>query len=120
MKAYIQDVLTAPDVYAAIADPRRRAIIDLLATGDAHPVGSLVDALRLSQPAVSKHLAVLRKVGLVTVEKAGQHRLYRLNAQELQAVHAWITTFEHFWTHQISRIKERAERLARARHPRTT
>jgi len=103
----------APNIYTAIAEPRRRAILELLATGT-HPVGSIVEALHLPQPAVSKHLAILRKVNLVTVEKAGQHRLYRLNAQELQPVHAWIATFERFWTHQLSRIKQRAERLARA------
>ncbi|MCC6677104.1 MAG: winged helix-turn-helix transcriptional regulator [Phycisphaerales bacterium] len=101
------------DIFTAIAQPDRRAILELLATGT-HPVGSIVEALQLPQPAVSKHLAILRKVNLVTVEKSGQHRLYRLNPQELQAVHAWIQTFERFWSHQVSRIKERAERLARA------
>lgn len=105
----------APDLYTAIAQPDRRAILDLLASGT-HPVGSIVDALKLPQPTVSKHLAVLRKVNLVTVEKAGQHRLYHLNARELKAVHAWIITFERFWAHQLDRIKARAEQLARARH----
>jgi len=100
---------TTTDVFNAIAEPRRRAIIDLFADGRARPVGELVDSLRLPQPAVSKHLGVLRKVGIVSVAKQGQLRLYRLNAQELKPVHDWVKTYERFWTHQLDRIKERAE-----------
>jgi DNA-binding transcriptional ArsR family regulator len=66
----------------------------------------------MPQPAVSKHLGVLRKVGVVTVVKRGQHRMYRLNAAELKPLHDWVKTFEKYWTHQISRIKERAEQKA--------
>jgi DNA-binding transcriptional ArsR family regulator len=61
---------------------------------------------------VSKHLGVLRKVGVVTVVKRGQHRMYRLHAEELKAVHDWVKTFERYWSDQIGRIKERAERKA--------
>jgi DNA-binding transcriptional ArsR family regulator len=104
---------TTSDVFNAIAEPRRREIIDVLAGGRRRAVGDLVEQLRLPQPAVSKHLGVLRKVGLVSVSKEGQRRLYRLNPEELKPVHAWVTTFERYWTHQLDRIKERAERKAR-------
>ena len=70
----------------------------------------MVKVLRIPQPAVSKHLGVLRQVGIVSVSKHGRHRLYRLNAQELKPVHDWVKTYERFWTHQLDRIKERAER----------
>jgi DNA-binding transcriptional ArsR family regulator len=104
---------TTSDVFNAIAEPRRRQIIDALSDGRARPVGEIVAVLRLPQPAVSKHLAVLRAVGLLTVDKDGQHRLYRLNAKELKPVHDWVINFERYWTHQLDRIKERAERRAR-------
>jgi DNA-binding transcriptional ArsR family regulator len=104
---------TTADVFNAIAEPRRRDIIDLLGGGKPRAVGELVVILRLPQPAVSKHLAVLRKVGLVTVAKDGQHRLYQLNPRELKPVHDWVKNFERYWGHQLDRIKERAERKAR-------
>ena len=112
---------TTTDAFNAIAEPRRRQIIELLAEGGpagggrVYAVGELVETLGLAQPAVSKHLGVLRKVGLVTVSKEGQRRLYRLNPQELKTVYEWLKQFERFWTHQLSRIKDRAERLARER-----
>lgn len=106
---------TTADVFNAIAEPRRRAIIGLLAGGDEYAVGTLVRALRIRQPAVSKHLGVLRKVGIVSVSKHGQQRLYRLNAQELKPVHDWVKMFERFWSDQLHRIKDRAERRATER-----
>ena len=108
---------TTADVFNAIAEPRRRDIIDLLAGGKPRAVGELVVTLRIPQPAVSKHLAVLRPVGLVSVSKEGQHRLYQLVPQELKAVHDWVKTFERYWGHQLDRIKERAERKAREESP---
>jgi DNA-binding transcriptional ArsR family regulator len=101
---------TTTDVFNAIAEPRRRQIIDVLVDGRAHAVGEVVERLRIPQPAVSKHLGVLRKVGIVSVSKHGQHRLYRLNAKELKPVHDWVKTYERYWGHQLDRIKERAER----------
>ena len=101
---------TTSDVFNAIAEPRRRELIDLLVKGKEHAVGELVLRLHMPQPAVSKHLGVLRKVGVVTVSKRGQLRLYRLNAKELKPVHDWVKTYEHFWTHQLDQIRERAER----------
>jgi DNA-binding transcriptional ArsR family regulator len=106
---------TTADVFNAIAEPRRRAIIGILAGGEAYAVGTLVRTLRIRQPAVSKHLGVLRKVGVVSVSKHGQQRLYRLNAEELKPVHDWVKTFERFWSHQLHRIKERAEQKALGR-----
>lgn len=108
---------TTSDVFNAIAEPRRREIIEFLRGGREHAVGELVDRLRLPQPAVSKHLGVLRKVGLVTVEQRGPRRLYRLNAKELKTVHDWVKTFEQYWAAQIDRIKARAERKAREQSP---
>jgi DNA-binding transcriptional ArsR family regulator len=104
---------TTSDVFNAIAEPRRREIVDLLAMGAHRDVTELVLKLGLPQPAVSKHLGVLRKVGLVAVHKAGQRRLYRLNPQELKPVHDWIHNFERFWTDQLASIKEAAELKAK-------
>src|ERR1044072_44060 len=104
---------TTSDVFNAIAEPRRRRIIDLLAAGGDRPGGGLGRTLRLAQPAVSKHLHVLRRVRLVCVTKRGRRRLYRLNPQELKPVHDWVKTYERFWSQQLDRIKQRAERKAR-------
>jgi DNA-binding transcriptional ArsR family regulator len=101
---------TTTDAFNAIAEPRRRAIIDMLVDGRGHAVGEVVERLQMPQPTVSKHLGVLRKVGIVSVNKHGRRRLYRLNAKELKPVHDWVNTYEHFWTHQLDRVKERAER----------
>jgi DNA-binding transcriptional ArsR family regulator len=106
---------TTSDVFNAIAEPRRREIVDLLAFGAERDVTELVLKLGLPQPAVSKHLGVLRKVGLVAVHKAGQRRLYRLQPQELKPVHDWIQNFERFWTDQLASIKEAAEQKAKQR-----
>jgi len=103
---------TTTDVFNAIAEPRRRQIVELLAVGGAHAVRTLVDRLRIGQPAVSKHLGVLRKVGVVSAKKHGQQRMYELNAGELKTVHDWSKQFERMWTHQLGRIKARAERMA--------
>jgi DNA-binding transcriptional ArsR family regulator len=104
---------TTSDVFNAIAEPRRREIVDLLGLGAERDVTELVLKLGLPQPAVSKHLGVLRKVGVVDVHKAGQRRLYRLNPKELKPVHDWIQNFERFWTDQLASIKEAAELKAK-------
>jgi len=109
---------TTTDAFNAIAEPRRRAIIDVLGDGRPHAVGEVVERLQIPQPAVSKHLAVLRKVGLVSVSRNGQLRLYRLSARELRPVHDWVNTYERFWTQQLDRIKERAERKVSERSAR--
>lgn len=107
---------TTTDVFNAIAEPRRRELIDALVDGREHAVGDMVQALGIPQPAVSKHLSVLRKVGIVSVTKQGQLRLYRLNPAQLKPVHDWVKTYERFWTHHLDRIKERAERKEQSAH----
>lgn len=106
---------TTADVFNAIAEPRRRQIIELLARRGTLAVGALVASLGLAQPAVSKHLAVLREVGVVSVTRQGQQRLYRLEAKQLKPVHDWASRFESMWSRQLDRIKARAERAARER-----
>ena len=95
-----------------MAEPRRREIIALLSNGKEWAVNDVVVRMRMAQPAVSKHLGVLRKVGVVTTVKRGQHRMYRLEAAKLKPIHDWVKMFERYWTDQISRIKERAEQKA--------
>jgi DNA-binding transcriptional ArsR family regulator len=104
---------TTSDVFNAIAEPRRRAIVDLLAFGAEHDVTEIVVKLGLPQPAVSKHLGVLRKVGVVAVHKDGQRRVYRLKPEELKPVHDWIQNFEQFWTGHLDSIKQAAEQKAK-------
>src|SRR3954451_2470870 len=105
---------TTSDVFNAVAEPRGREILDLLAQGE-RPVGDVVVAMGLTQPQVSKHLRVLREVGLVSVRGEGQRRLYRLNADRLKPIHEWVRNFERFWDHKLDRIKQRAERMASER-----
>lgn len=100
------------DVFAAIAEPRRREVIAVLSNGQEYPVNEIVFRMKMAQPAVSKHLGALRKAGVVTMVKRGQHRMYRLNAEGLKPVHDWVKVFERYWTHQVDQIKERAERKA--------
>ena len=102
----------AADVFRAIAEPRRREVIALLSDGEAHAVNDIVLRMKIAQPGVSKHLGALRKAGVVTVIKRGQHRLYRLEPQSLKPVHDWVSGYERYWTHQLDQIKHRAERKA--------
>jgi DNA-binding transcriptional ArsR family regulator len=106
---------TTADVFNAIAEPRRRQIIDLLARRGALAVGAMVAALGLPQPTISKHLGVLRQVGVASVTRQGKQRLYHLEARKLKPVHDWVKSFEQLWSHQLDRIKERAEQRARQR-----
>ena len=99
---------TTSDAFNAVAEPRRREILNYLALQE-RPVGEIVDALEMEQPSVSKHLRVLREVGLVNVRRDGRRMLYRTNAEAIRPLHEWTETFERFWRHQLSRIKERAE-----------
>lgn len=100
------------DVFSAIAEPRRREVIAVLSDGQDYAVNEIVVRMKMAQPAVSKHLGALRKAGVVTVVKRGQHRMYRLNAAGLKPVHDWVKVFERYWTHQVDQIKQRAERKA--------
>jgi DNA-binding transcriptional ArsR family regulator len=99
---------TTSDAFNAVAEPRRREILNYLALQE-RPVGDIVATLRLEQPSVSKHLRVLRDVGLVHMRRDGRQKLYRTNAEAIRPLHEWTSKFERFWQHQLSRIKERAE-----------
>jgi len=99
---------TTSDAFNAVAEPRRREILHFLAFEE-RPVGDIVDGLNLEQPSVSKHLHVLREVGLVSVRRDGRRMLYRTNAEAIRPLYEWSSTFERFWRHQLSGIKERAE-----------
>jgi DNA-binding transcriptional ArsR family regulator len=78
------------------------------------PVGEIVAALGLEQPSVSKHLRVLRDVGLVRVRREGRNMLYSLDAEAIRPMYEWTQTFERFWKHQLQRVKERAEERSAA------
>lgn len=99
---------TTSDAFNAVAEPRRREILEYLSRAE-RPVGDIVIRLGLEQPSVSKHLRVLRDVGLVRVRRNGRHMLYRTNAGAIRPLHEWTKTFERMWTHQLMQVKERAE-----------
>jgi len=105
---------TTSDPFNAIAEARRRDILVYLAARE-RPVGDVVAALRLAQPSVSKHLKVLRDVGLVNVRREGRQMLYRTNIDAIKPLHEWTQIFERFWRHQLVRVKERAERTTDSR-----
>ena len=94
---------TTTDAFNAVAEPRRREILDLLAKGE-RPVNDLVRQLRLGQPQVSKHLRVLREVGLVEVRDQGRQRLYRLNGRPLKSIHEWVKNYERAWNERFDRL----------------
>ena len=99
---------TTSDAFNAVAEPRRRDILNYLALQE-RPVREIVARLGLSQPSVSKHLRVLRGVGLVHLRREGRQKLYRTNAEAIRPLHEWTSSFARFWQHQLSRIKEQAE-----------
>jgi DNA-binding transcriptional ArsR family regulator len=102
------------DVFSAIAEPRRRQIIELLSRRRGLAVGTIVLTLGLPQPAVSKHLGVLREVGIVSVSKHGQRRVYELNVEQLRPVYDWVKAFDRHWERHLDRIRARAEGRALA------
>jgi DNA-binding transcriptional ArsR family regulator len=112
---------TTSDAFNAVAEPRRRQILDLLARGE-RPVNDVVAALRLGQPQVSKHLRVLKEVGLVSVRGSGRQRLYRLNAERLKPIHDWVKTYERFWEESLDRLGEYLNELQKGepKHDRKT
>lgn len=94
---------TTTDAFNAVAEPRRREILDLLAGGECS-VMALVDRLGVAQPQVSKHLRVLREVGLVNVRGEGQRRVYRINARPLQDIHAWTSRYQAMWDERFEMV----------------
>jgi DNA-binding transcriptional ArsR family regulator len=101
---------TTADAFNAVAEPRRREILDLLAAGE-RPVNDLVALLALAQPLVSKHLRVLREVGLVDVRGDGRQRVYRLNAAPLKPIYDWVRPYEQAWSQRFSQLDTVLEEL---------
>ncbi len=101
---------TTTDAFNAVAEPRRRQILDELAGGE-RSVGHLVEALGIAQPQVSKHLKVLREVGLVEVREEGRMRMYRLNGSPLREIHEWVSGYEQMWSERFDRLDEVLEEL---------
>lgn len=101
---------TTSDAFNAVAEPQRRRIIDLLALGE-QSVNDIAVALDMRQPQVSKHLRVLREVGLVSARSDGQHRLYSLNSEALQPIYEWVTPYERFWRERYERLEQLFDKL---------
>ena len=108
-------VATTADAFNAVAEPRRREILDVLAAGE-RPVNDLVRRLGLAQPLVSKHLRVLREVGLVDVRDEGRQRIYRLNGRSLKPIHDWVKNYERTWEGRFERLDVVLEELKGAEH----
>ena len=101
---------TTTDAFNAVAEPRRREILDLLAGGE-RPVNDLVALLGIAQPQVSKHLRVLREVGLVEVRDLGRQRMYRLNGEPLKTIHDWLKGYEQAWNERFDAMDELLDEL---------
>jgi DNA-binding transcriptional ArsR family regulator len=101
---------TTTDAFNAVAEPRRRQILDALSGGERR-VNDLVDFLDISQPQMSKHLKVLREVGLVRVRREGRERLYRLDAGSLKPIHDWVKNYERMWSERFDALDEVLEEL---------
>ena len=101
---------TTTDAFNAVAEPRRRDILDLLSGGE-RPVNDIVALLGVSQPQVSKHLKVLREVGLVDFRDEGRKRMYRLNGQQLKPIHDWVKNYERMWNERFEALDEVLEEL---------
>jgi DNA-binding transcriptional ArsR family regulator len=110
MMAVMARAATTSDVFNAIAEPQRREILVLLRTGE-RPVTELAQELGMTQPGASKHLRVLREVGLVRVRGEGKQRLYGLDARGLQPIHEWVGGFEQFWNQSFERLDEYVREL---------
>ena len=98
-----------PDAaFSALADPTRRAVLDLLRAG-MRPAGEIARSFTVSRPAISRHLAVLRRAHLVEERREGRHRLYQLNPEPLKAVDSWLEQYRSFWIANLSSLKEFVE-----------
>jgi DNA-binding transcriptional ArsR family regulator len=95
-----------PDVFAAVASPARRKLLELLLDRGPQPVQELADQFAMRRPSVSEHLKVLKDAGLVTEEKAGRRRLYRLRAEPLQEVATWLTPYEQLWRDKLANLRD--------------
>jgi DNA-binding transcriptional ArsR family regulator len=116
MISLVPRAATTSDVFNAVAESRRRDILALLVPSE-RSVADIVAALHAGQPSVSKHLKVLRDVGLVRARREGRQMFYRTNADAIRPLHDWTRMFERFWMHQLTQVKERAEGAAGPRPP---
>jgi DNA-binding transcriptional ArsR family regulator len=103
---------TTADAFNAVAEPRRRQILDVLVEGE-RSVTDLVEVLPVSQPQVSKHLKVLKEVGLVRSRSVGRQRLYRLDAIALRPIHEWVKEYERHWSERLDRLDGYLDELQR-------
>ena len=110
MIARVARAATTADAFNAVAEPRRREILDVLAAGE-RSVNDLVGLLGLAQPQVSKHLRVLREVGAVDVRDEGRQRLYRINGLALKPIHDWVKRYERTWSERFGLLDEVLEEL---------
>jgi len=94
--------------FGALADPTRRAVLDLL-RGGTRPAGEIARAFPVSRPAISKHLGILRRAHLVEEWREGRHRLYQLNPGPLKAVDSWLEQYRSFWTASLNNLKSLVE-----------
>lgn len=111
---FVARAATTSDVFNAIAEPQRREILVLLRVGE-RPVTEVAQELGMTQPGASKHLRVLREVGLVRDRRVGKQRLYALDASGLRPVHEWVGGFEQFWNESFDRLDEYVQDLTQAR-----
>jgi DNA-binding transcriptional ArsR family regulator len=114
MMVHMARAATTSDAINAIAEPRRRQILVLLRGGEL-PVADLAGDLGMSQSQASKHLRVLREVGLVRVRGAGKQRLYDLDARGLRPVHEWVGGFERFWSESFDRLDQYVQEMKQAK-----
>ena len=101
---------TTADAFNAVAEPRRREILDLLTLGE-RPVNDIVATMGVPQPLVSKHLRVLREVGLVEVRDQGRQRMYRLNGEPLKSIHDWVKGYEQTWNERYDALDDLLDEL---------
>ena len=104
---------TTADIFNAIAESQRRDILVYLARRERH-VTDIVAKFTISQPSVSKHLKVLRHVGLVSARRDGRQMFYRANPDAIRPLHEWTGIFQQYWRHQLTRVKERAEQKTKS------
>ena len=93
------------EAFRAIADPTRRALLDLLVSEGSLPAGRTAQAFPMSRPAISKHLRILRRAGLVRERREGRHRYYEVNAEPLKAIDQWLDSYRVFWNRKLKHLK---------------
>ena len=101
---------TTFDPFNAVAEPKRRQVLEVIGTQELS-VNEIVERLGWNQPMVSKHLGVLKEVGLVSERRAGRQRLYRVNAERLKPIYDWVAPFERYWSERYDRLDEVLETL---------